>query len=416
MKPHPAILWALPLLASIQQTADAQRLRAVDSAMFAVIANGKIPGGVALVMSQGRIVHHQAYGSADPLGRQPMDTTSVFRIASMTKAVVSVALLQLVASKGLSLDMPVERFLYAFGSQQVAVPENGAFRLVNKVRSVTLRDLLTHRSGISSATEHPAFTALFRTYGLESPLGLGFTSLAAQVDAIADMPLVHQPGARFSYGSSTEVVGRLVEVLSGMPLDRYLRRHVFRPLGMHDTGFRLRASQAHRLVPVCMTAKDGRLTTVDTALFKVDFPLDRKSRYVSAAGGLVSTASDYARFLQCLLDGGVRNGVRILEGRWVDSLVTNQLGDATFIFGGARSLNRFGLGVGLTSRAGTAITHAAEGSFFWGGALNTSYLVDTRRGILTVFLFQRLPFDLAPVLSSLERTAFDALLSGSAMR
>jgi CubicO group peptidase (beta-lactamase class C family) len=416
MKPNLALLSTLLLLTATPETAGAQRLRAVDSAMFAVIASGKVPGGVALVMSQGRIVHHQAYGSADPVGRQPMDTASVFRIASMTKAVVSVALLQLVASKGLSLDMPVERLLPAFGPQQVAVPENGTYRQIEKNRSVTLRDLLTHRSGISSATEHPAFTALFRKYGLESPLGLGFTDLAAQVDAIAAMPLVHQPGARFSYGSSTEVVGRLVEVLSGMPLDRYLRRHVFRPLGMNDTGFRLRASQASRLVPVCMTGQDSRLTTVDTALFKVDFPLDRKSRYVSAAGGLVSTASDYARFLQCLLDGGVRNGVRILEGRWVDSLVTNQLGDATFIFGGIRSLNRFGLGVGLTSRAGTAITHASEGSFFWGGALNTSYLVDPRRGILTVFLFQRLPFDLAPVLSSLERTAFDALLSGSNMQ
>lgn len=402
-------LTAVLLLTAIDRPSFAQHLRAVDSAMFAVLATGKVPGGVAMVVKEGRTAHFRAYGSADPEGRRPMDTRSLFRIASMTKAIVSVALLQLVESKGLSLDLPVASILPAFRTQQVAIPENGGFRLIDQARPITLRDLLTHRSGISSASEHPAFAPLFRKHGLERPLGTAFRDLAAQVDAIAAMPLVHQPGARFSYGASTDVIGRIVEVLSGERLDRYLRRHIFRPLGMHDTGFRVKASNAHRLVTVCMTGRDGRLTAVDTSLFNVDFPLDRRSRYFSAAGGLVSTADDYARFLLALIGDDTGSAPRILGAAWVDSLLTHQLGDATFIFGGIRSLNGFGLGVGLTSRPGTALTHASEGSFFWGGALNTSFLADRKRRTITIFLFQRLPFDLAPTLSSLERTAMDAL-------
>jgi CubicO group peptidase (beta-lactamase class C family) len=158
-----------------------------------------------------------------------------------------------------------------------------------------------------------------------------------------------------------------------------------------------------------MTGRDGRLTAVDTSLFNVDFPLDRRSQYFSAAGGLVSTADDYARFLLALIGDDTGSAPRILGAAWVDSLLTHQLGDATFIFGGIRSMNGFGLGVGLTSHSGTALTHASEGSFFWGGALNTSFLADRKRRAITIFLFQRLPFDLAPTLSSLERTAMDAL-------
>lgn len=395
------------LLAAATTMTSAQGLRTVDSSMYAVLASGKVPGGVALVMSQGRTIHLKAYGSADPAGRTAMETGSIFRIASMTKTVVSVALLQIVATKGLSLDMPVEAIIPAFRAQHVAIPENGSFRWVERKRSVTLRDLLTHRAGISSISEHPGFGALFRKYGLEQPLATRFHSLAEQVDAIAAMPLIHQPGARFSYGASTDVIGRVVELLSGERLDRYLAKHIFKPLGMHDTGFRIHASKARRLVPVCMTGKDGRLLIVDTSFLPVDYPLDRRSRYFSAAGGLVSTASDYARFLNALIDDGTVH--RILPASWVDSLLTHQLGDATFIFGGVPSVNGFGLGVGLTSQTGGAITHASQGSFFWGGAFNTSYLADRNRRVITIFLFQRLPFDLAPVLSSLERTAMDAL-------
>lgn len=393
-------------------TTKGQGIPNIDQRMESLISREKIPGGVALVMHNGQIIHHRAYGKRSPLDSTAMHIDDIFRIASMTKAIVSVALLQLIDEHGIPLDTPLHAYLPAFKNQPVAIRQpHGLFTTRPARRTVTLRDVLTHRSGISAASEHPAFLPLFRKYRLDDAMHLGFPNLKVLCDSLAAMPLVHDPGARFSYGASTDIVGRLIEVISGERIDQYLARHIFRPLQMKDTRFRLKNKQEERLVPITMTGRNGKPGILNDSFPVARFPTDKSSRFFSAAGGLVSTAADYARFLECLRLGGKWKGKNILSNAWVDSLLTDQLGGATFIFGGMRGINGFGLGVGITSNAGSAVTHATPGSFFWGGALNSSYLVDRQQGIVTVFLFQRTPFDLPSELSALERIAMDALRS-----
>ena len=391
----------------------AQSFAPVDSIIRSELRKKNIAGGVCLVMHKGNILLDTAYGCADLKNQQPMTTGSIFRIASQTKAIVSVAFLQLTEKKHISLDAPIEQYIPDFAEQQVVQMTKDSFALTARQRSITIRDLLSHQSGISSPDEYPKLTSLFARYGLNKPLTTGFKNLAEEVTQIARMPLAHQPGERFSYGLSTDVIGRLIEIVSGQTLDVYLRENIFRPLHMNDTYFYLPADKQTRLVKVYTKVKDS-LLEMETALYPVDYPLKNDRQFYSAIGGLVSTTHDYVAFLQCLLNKGrYQNNrhqlKRLLSEKALDDLLTNQLGTGTFIFGGIKSLNNFGLGVGLTTPAGTAINHASVGSFFWGGAFNTAYMVDRKRELITLFYFQRSPFVLPPLLSLLEKTAISII-------
>jgi CubicO group peptidase (beta-lactamase class C family) len=178
---------------------------------------------------------------------------------------------------------------------------------------------------------------------------------------------------------------------------------------MKDTYFYLPKNKASRLVELYYKSSDTILATVDPAVFDANYPLQQNSSYFSAIGGLVSTTHDYAKFLSCLLNGGTVKNKKVLSKNLIDSLTTNQLGTKTFIFGGFPSLNNFGLGVGLTSNKGQVVNQASVGSYFWGGAFNTAYMVDPTRKLITVFFFQRTPFALSSVLSSLEKATIKIL-------
>jgi len=384
-----------------------QGIPSVDSIIMQQIALKNISGGVAYVWHQNKVLLHKAYGYADRDRQIAMQNNAIFRIASNTKAIISIAVLQLVEKGKIRLDDPIELYIPAFGNQKVFTNPKDTGNLVDRIRSVTVRDLLTHQSGISSADEYPAFKWAFEKYHLNAGLGKYYASLEEEVNQIAVMPLVHQPGERFSYGLSTNVLGRLIEVCSGLSLDRYLKKNIFNPLGMEDTYFYLPDEKANRLVKVYTKLRPDSLQVVTETMAPIDYPLRKNERYFSAIGGLVSTTSDYARFLQCLLNGGKWGkkqiiGVSVLQEFW-----KNQLGNKTFIFSGFPSQNNFGLGVGLTTVRGSSINHAAEGSFFWGGAFNTAFMVDRKRNIITLFFFQRMPFVLAPILSNLEKVAID---------
>lgn len=388
----------------------AQDFGKIDSIINAEIQQKNISGGVALIIHKNIVVLDKAYGYADVSAARSMKTTDIFRIASQTKAIVSIAFLQLVEKNKISLDAPLEKFIPSFSKQKVAIIERDSFKLVDLERSITLRDLLTHQSGISSADEYPKFKPLFEKYGLNKSLNNGFKSLEQEVAQIAAMPLVHQPGARFSYGLSTNVLGRLIEIMSKMPLDQYLSKYVFAPLKMNDTYFYLPNDKKQRLVKAYTKISKDSLAEILPAVFPINYPLQSNSKYFSAIGGLVSTTHDYAKFLQCLLNNGINQDGKVLIGKSIlEQFWTNQLGEKTFVFGGSKSLNNFGLGVGLTTKAGQIINHASEGSFFWGGAFNTAYMVDKKRELITLFYFQRSPFVLPPLLSKLEKTAIDII-------
>ncbi len=394
----------------LQSNSYGQNFAPIDSTISAEITNKNITGGVALILHNGKIVYDKAFGFADISLQKSMTTESVFRIASQTKAIVSIAFLQLVQQGKISLDDPIEKYIPAFKNQQVAQYVGDSIIFAAKNRSITPRDLLSHQSGISSADEYPKFSKLFMQYKLNKSLNSEFENLEAEVEQIAKMPLVHQPGERFSYGLSTNVIGRLIEILSKQPLDKYLRANIFKPLKMTDTYFYLPKEKQNRLVKVYMRSGKDSLTEVNTNLYSVDYPLKEKSTYFSAIGGLVSTTHDYLRFLNCLLNNGAyANGKHLINKSILEMFWTNQLGDKTFIFGGIKSQNNFGLGVGLTTKEGTKINNASIGSFFWGGAFNTAYMVDKNRKLITLFYFQRTPFVLPPLLSKLEKMTINII-------
>jgi len=382
----------------------AQTFSALDSIINLQINKHNTPGAVGLVIKEGKVLYDKAFGYANLELKTPMSTQSIFRIASQTKAVVSVAFLQLVEKGAVGLDDPIEKYFPAFSTQKVISGRGDSLQLVDRVRSVTIRDLLTHQSGISSPDEYPTYAYLYKKYNLDKPLNGSYATLTDEVAQIAQMPLMHQPGERFSYGLSTNVIGALIEKISGLSLDAYLLKNIFEPLGMKDTYFYLPKNKQDRLVKLYAKNTDTSLALVPLVLFNADFPLQKNSKYFSAIGGLVSTTHDYAKFLTCLLEGGALGaGKQLLSKSTIDALTTNQLGTKTFIFGGFPSLNNFGLGVGLTSDKGQVINNASEGSYFWGGAFNTAYMVDPKRKLITLFFFQRTPFALSSVLSSLEK-------------
>jgi CubicO group peptidase (beta-lactamase class C family) len=381
----------------------------IDSTINAEIAQQNIAGGVALIAKNGKIVHHQAYGFANIDASVKMQENAIFRIASQTKAIISVAVLKLVEQGKIRLDDPIEMYFPAFSGQKVYIKQADTLLLVDRKRSITIRDLLTHQSGISSADEYPYLQKEFVKYGLSNSGFQEYPNLSAEIAQIAKMPLAHQPGTRFSYGLSTNVLGGLIELITKQSLSNYLADNIFKPLGMEDTYFYLPKSKHNRLVEIYVK-QDNRLIAADRTKMPVDYPLLNNATYFSAIGGLVSTTKDYFLFLNHLLNPTMsKSTFRLLQPATLEQLLTNQLGEKTFIFGGFPSLNQFGLGVGLTSVKGQSINKASVGSYFWGGAFNTAYMVDPKRNIITLFYFQRTPFVLPPLLSKLEKTTIEII-------
>lgn len=381
----------------------------IDSTINAEIAQHNIAGGVALIAKNGKIVHHQAYGYSNIEGNKKMEHNAIFRVASQTKAIVSVAVLQLVERGQIRLEDPIEMYFPEFSSQKVFVKAADSLILVDKARSITIRDLLTHQAGISSADEYPYLQKEFLKYGLSNSGVTQYPSLRAEIAQIAKMPLAHQPGARFSYGLSTNVLGGLIELVTKQSIATYLTDNIFKPLGMKDTYFYLPKSKQNRLVEIYIK-QSNILKAVDRAAMPVDYPLIENATYFSAIGGLVSTTYDYFLFFNHLLNPeNSKNKFRLLQPATKAQLLTNQLGEKTFIFGGFPSLNQFGLGVGLTSVKGQSINKASVGSYFWGGAFNTAYMIDPKRNLITLFYFQRTPFVLPPLLTKLEKTSIEII-------
>jgi CubicO group peptidase (beta-lactamase class C family) len=401
-----SLLFSFSSFFSLAQSIDFSK---IDSTINAEITQHNIAGGVALIAKNGKIVHYKAYGFANIDASVKMQENAIFRIASQTKAIISVAVLQLVEKGKIRLEDPIEKYFPDFSNQKVYVKQADTLALVDRKRAITIRDLLTHQSGISSADEYPYLQKEFVKYGLSNNGFNQYANLSAEIAQIAKMPLAHQPGARFSYGLSTNVLGGLIELITKQCLSKYLADHIFKPLGMEDTYFYLPKSKQNRLVEIYIKL-DNRLVAADRSKMPVDYPLLNNSTYFSAIGGLVSTTKDYFLFLNHLLNPTMsKNTFRVLQPATVEQLLTNQLGQKTFIFGGFPSQNQFGLGVGLTSVKGQSINKASVGSYFWGGTFNTAYMVDPKRNLITLFYFQRTPFVLPPLLSKLEKTSIEII-------
>lgn len=399
-----AILFALALLPFALRAQRADHFAAVDSFLSAQIQSGSVSGAVALCWERGQEAYVFTGGDADIAGKRPMQRNTIFRLASMTKAIVSVACLRLVERGRIQLDDPLQRYLPEYADMRVLFRGlSGKDTLGTLDRPITVRHLLTHTSGISSPDEYPQYAAYYREAGIGFGLGAGFRTLEEEVRALAKIPLMHQPGDRFSYGNSTDVLARVLEVASGQPLDRLLKQLVFRPVGMKDTYFYLPRSKATRLATL-YTGTSSLIQVANNQAFDPDYPTNTKGTFFSGNGGLVSTPDDYLRFLVSLL-----TDERLLKRSTFQEFISNQIGDKTFIFGGRSSVNPFGLGVAITSEKGIINNGASVGSFFWGGAFNTAFLADPSKQRITLLFFQHYPFIHSGLLSQYERLVNKAM-------
>lgn len=366
----------------------AERLERLSEALEAYVADGQFAGSVTLVARRGRIAYFEAFGQRDREANAPMRTDAIFRIASQSKAVVSVAAMTLVEEGKLLLTDPVGKYLPEFMATTVAAPQDGGsgYDVVKARRPITVRDLLTHTSGFGYGTGVGG--DLWEAAG---QTGYYFASrdetIRESVRRIASLPAPAQPGTRWVYGYSTDILGALVEVVADKPLDQVLRERVLEPLGMRDTEFYLTRGKEDRLTAV-YSMNQGRLERAPTPGDAVGqgHYVEGPRKNFSGGAGLLSTATDYARFLEMLRSGGTLDGRRILSRKSVELMTTNHLGDIDYNPG-----QGFGLGFFVVEDLGTRGWLGSDGEFGWGGAYHTTYWVDPREELVVVHLTQLVP-------------------------
>lgn len=365
----------------------AERLARIDKVMNQYIDDGRMNGGVAMIVRDGKIVYYKAFGYDDLEAKKPLQKDAIFRIASQTKAITSAAVLMLYEEGKFLLDDPVSNFIPEFKSPKVLDKfnkEDSSYTTVPAKREVTIRDLLTHTSGIGYAQIGSAeANAIYYKAGVVGGIGVDNIVLRDKMKILGKMPLFHQPGEKWTYGLNTDVLGYLIEVVSGMSLDEFLRKRMFEPLGMKDTYFYIPKEKQSRLVNLYSEDTVGKLTKTAPVRwlngnFYRDYP-NTNGTYFSGGGGLSSTIYDYAIFLQMILNGGTYNGKRLLSRNTVRMMTMNQLGDMQ------RGPNYFGLGFGVTSEKGSAIIPVNTGTFDWGGMFATMYWVDPKEKLIGLF-------------------------------
>jgi CubicO group peptidase (beta-lactamase class C family) len=373
----------LPTAAPQSVGLSAARLAQASDLLRQFVAQEKIAGAVAAVARHGKLAYLQTAGVQDLETRTPMDARSIFRIYSMTKSVTAVAAMMLHEEGRFALTDPVAKYLPEFERVTVFETPGGATR--RPARAMTVEDLLLHTSGLSHRTSDLYKKADVRSRAI---------SLPVFVEHIVRVPLMEDPHTRFRYSEATTVVGRLVEIWSGKPLDAFFEERIFRPLRMIDTGFWVRPDQRARLARVYAPAAGG-LSAVEIEAV----PFTEHPALLEGAVGLVSTVPDYLRFAQMLLNGGALDGVRLLKSSTVERMVANGLPDAIV-------QARGGTGWGLAN-----VNVATDGEYGWDGTAGTIFWVDPSRGMITLLMTQ-----IAPANPDNLRQRFKALIQQSIVR
>jgi CubicO group peptidase (beta-lactamase class C family) len=351
------------------------------------IDEGKFAGIMTLIARQGKVAHFDCAGLMDKEAGKPMQADTLFRIYSMTKPITSLALMMLYEEGLVRLSDPVSRFIPAFKDLKVySRPLPAGMELVNLQREIIVHDLFTHTSGLSYGfSEDTPVDGLYRKIELLRP---DRTSLKAFIDDLVTLPLVHQPGTVWRYSVATDVIGYLVEVISGIPLGQFFEERIFRPLGMVDTGFAVPPEKIKRLSTVYTPHPAGGLMPIDTP---ANTPFTNAERAQSGGGGLVSTISDYLRFAQMMLNGGELDGARLVSRKTVELMTLNHLPAHMLPFGAGNNGYGFGLGVSVVMDLGQYGNIGSVGSFEWGGAANTLFWVDPKEKLIGILMTQFMP-------------------------
>ncbi len=391
-----------------------ERLGRIRAAMQRYIDRGVVPGTVTLVARRGRVVHLDAQGYRDVEAKAPMTTDTIFRIASMTKPIASVALMMLYEEGHFLLGDPISKFLPEFADMKVAqIAPAGErigtpYKLVPAARAITFKHVLTHTAGFPNSYRGITQSEFSKNYQRKNPN----ETIKDVVNRLAQMPLNFHPGEAWEYGPATDVVGRLVEVISGMTLDEFQRKRIFEPLKMTDTHFYLPPSKLNRFAanyqPDDKNNKKIKLVEAPTAESRW---LKEPHNYFSGAGGLVSTAADYFRFHQMMINGGELDGARILGRKTVELMTANHIGDLPVWLSGPGY--GFGLGYSVVKDVGLSAVPGSVGNYGWGGAFCTYFWVDPTEELIGVVMTQVRPYDHLNIRQEFQVLANQAIVDGA---
>jgi CubicO group peptidase (beta-lactamase class C family) len=367
-----------------------ERLKRIDQTIQDYVDKKWIAGATAIIVHNGKIVYYKGIGYDDIEKKTPLKRDAIFRIASQTKAITSTAVMILYEEGKFLLDDPISKYIPEFEKPKVLDKFNetdSSYTTVPAKREITIRDLLTHTSGIDYAEiGSKNMRAIYSKAGIPSGLDAKDKTLGPEIKKLGSLPLVHQPGERWTYGLNTDVLGYLVEITSGMTLSEFFTKRIFEPLGMKDSYFYLPESKYSRLAVLNTEDSLHHLAKAAQKVnsIRLDYP-NTKGTYYSGGGGLSSTMYDYAVFMQMFLNGGEYNGKRILSRNTVRMMTMNQIGDLSL------GDSKFGLGFGITTEKGSAAMPANEGSFEWGGYFGTNYWADPKEKIIALLMTQQVP-------------------------
>ncbi|MTB51972.1 serine hydrolase [Lewinella sp. W8] len=365
------------------------RLEYLSETLRAYVKDNQLPGSVALVARRGKVAYWEAFGYRDVENSIPLQKKSIFRIASQTKAIVSVGIMMLQEEGKLLITDPVGKYIPEFQQTTVAVKkEGGGYEVVPAKRKIDIRDLLTHTSGIGYG--YGVASDEWEKAGIQ---GWYFANreepILETVKRMAALPFDAHPGEKYVYGYSTDILGAIVEVASGMTLEEFLQQRILTPLGMKDTHFYLPQEKADRLAVVYSATERGLKRAAS------DNPMQNQGAYVtgpkrsfSGGAGLLSTAEDYVKFLQMMLDGGTYNGRRILSRKSVELMTRDHLGEVIFPWTPGTG---FGLGFSVVTDLGVRGFLGSEGEYGWGGAYHSTYWVDPKEELVVVYFTQIIP-------------------------
>jgi CubicO group peptidase (beta-lactamase class C family) len=366
-----------------------ERLNRLDTLLENAVADGLLPNAVTFVARGGKVVHHKAFGYSNLESQTPVQKDNLFRMASQTKAITSVALMTLYEEGYFLLDDPVSLYIPEFRNMQVLDVFNDkdtTFTTRPASREITIRHLLTHTSGIHyGILGGGSGNMMYTKAGIPAVNSMDSLTVEQVVKRIAEMPLFFDPGNRYYYGMNTDVVGYLIEVLSGKRFDLFLEERIFNPLGMNNTHFYLPEDKHDRLVELYTSSPEGLVVHVNQVYRQ--YPVAGAKMFLSGGAGLIGPIEDYARFCQMILNKGKFNGQRILGRKTVDLMLANQIGDLTIGRG-----TKFGLGFELRGEQGLTHHLGSEGTYRWGGMYYTDYLIDPREDMILLFYTNVQPY------------------------
>ncbi|MGW8123103.1 serine hydrolase domain-containing protein [Roseivirga echinicomitans] len=371
-----------------------EKLAEIDQLILKAIAEEKLPGGTFLLAKNGQIVYDKSFGYRTSEKVKAYQNNDIYRIASMTKAITTVSIMQLYEQGKIGLDDPVYNYIPSFKNQVVLntfEPSDSSFTTKPVEKPVTIRNLLTHTSGIIYGSFNPGkLMAVYEKYNMNVGFSHPTWTTEEWIDRLAEVPLAHQPGAKFSYGLSMDVLGRVIEVVSNQPLDEYFKQHIFDKVGMTNTYFYLPKEKFDRLVPV-YTQAQGKLITLDEigAAAQASYPMEGPRNIFAGGGGLTSTAMDYAKFINTLALGGGD----ILGAEALKEMSSDQMPNVITDYKENNTGQSFGLGFTVYLDSENKRSPKSAGTYEWSGYFNTKFFIDPKEEIVFVGMTQIVPFN-----------------------